>query len=214
MSFTWPHKFLRPTAAPQHVMASPVAHTAVDARAIGFGPLGKDGALYSVPFQAPLFVKTPPLQVTTPLTIDGDRLSHAILQVPADLASFFVDVEKALLDACIEHKQEWFRGALDDGEVVAGFRSFIPSPDSLKVRIDEDVSVFDQAKAPVPVEDVGAGTRARAVLRLEKITFGRTEFGALWTLAQLRKEGVPACLLDSDDEDDEDDEVIIDGEFM
>ena len=194
--------------------SAPIAHTHVDPRAIGFGALSRDGTRYSVPFDAPLFVKTPALELVTPLAVNGDAQPHAMLQVPDDLARFFGDVEKAVLSACFEHKQDWFGGRLDDDELLTGFRSFIQPSACIKIRVDEDVAVFDQAKLAVPITDVGPRTRARAVLRLDRITFGRTEFGVLWNLVQLRKEGVPPCLIDDDSEDDGDDEIIDDGEFM
>ena len=192
-----------------------VPHTDVDPGAIGFGALTKDDKRYSVTFDAPLLIKTPPLDVATPLTAEGDLMPYVKLEAPDDLARFFKDVEKAVMKACLEHRQDWFHGRLDDEELLAGFRSFLQPPAGIKVAVDQGVAVFDQAKVPVPVESVGPGTRARAVLSLDKITFGRTEFGALWTLVQLRKEGVPVCLIDDDDDiESDDDEITEDGEFM
>ena len=202
------------------VAVTPVAPAAVDPRAIGFGALSRDGTRYSVPFLTPLFVRTPALEVATPLEVNGETQPHAMLHVPDDLARFFSSVEKAVLDACIERKQEWFGGRrMEDDELIAGFRSFVQPPAGIKVKVDLDVAVFDKEKTATDAADVEPGTRARAVLHLDKITFGRTEFGVLWRLVQLRKEpSVPACLInDSDDDDDDatgDIDDIVDGEFM
>jgi hypothetical protein len=199
--------------------AHPVDYTTVDAAAIAFGEMKKDGVRYSVPFLAPLFIKTPPLEVATHLAIGDDALPYATLKVPEGLVAFFRGIESAVLRTCQERKSEWFRNEPDDDELVAGFRSFVVAPDSVKVRVDGEVfTAFDESKLPVPAADVGPGTRGRAVLRLQGISFGRTEFGALWTLVQFRKDGVPRCLIDDEDDvDDADgcgDDELLEDEFM
>lgn len=175
----------------------------------GYAPVEREGKLYVVRLAEKLTVQTPPMTLTSQLVdADGEALPFATFVAPAHLAAFLKKVEAAVLSACLQHKAEWFKKELDDDALRSGFKSFLRANGTFKVKVPEDCVVFDSAKAPIAPGDVPTGTQVRAVLELAKISFGKTEFGAMWRLVQARTVATPECLIDDTTDDAADDDDI------
>lgn len=182
-----------------------------------FAPLRKTGGIYVAELQAPLLVQTPPLQLVSPLDdADGEPLPTAHLKVPARFAQFAQGVEDAVLSASLANKEAWFRRPLGDEALRASLKRFAAA-DTLKVRLPRDILVFDAEGALVPRDSVAPESSVRCLLELSRVCFGRTEFGAMWSVAQAQvtppppppppaPPAPPRCMIDataaSDDEDE------------
>lgn len=190
-------------AVPQHYRAARVD--------LAFCPIEREGKLYVVKLKDRVVVQTPVMTLTTPLVDgDGDPLPFATLAAPGPFGAFVRRVEGLVLDACLANKADWFRKDLDDDALRAGFKSFLRPNGTLKVKVPEDAAVFDADKRPIAPGDLGAGTQVRAILELSRVSFGKTEFGAMWRLVQARAVATPQCLI----EDTQDDLDLDDVDFL
>lgn len=150
--------------------------------AASFGPIQKSGTAYAARLHRPLLVQTPPVTVLSALE---DDVAHVHLKVAprSRLGDFLERVEDRLLSTCLESKATWFPRTVDDDVLRASFKSFFRAG-ALKVRVPRDVLLFDEAGQLVGREAAAPGTSVRCLLELSRVTFGRTEFGAMWTLVQ------------------------------
>lgn len=177
------------------------AHVDIEDAIQGFLPLEKAGNVYVARLQRPVWVQTPPLTLASELDDDeGAPMPHAHLVLPTGVTKFARGVEAAILRACIDHKDEWFRRAVDDRALRAGFKEFCKADGHLKIRVPRDALVFDASGQLLPRGQVAPGSSLRCVLELSKVCFGRTEFGAMWTLLQAQTAPppppAPRCLID------------------
>ncbi len=192
----------KPKAAADHPQFYRAAEVAMD-----YLPIEREGKLYIVKLKDKLVVQTPVLTLTTPLVDDeGDPLPFATLAVPSQFGAFARRVEALVLEACVANKADWFRKDLDDDALRAGFKTFLRPNGTLKIKVPEDAAVFDADKRPIAPGDVTAGTQVRAIIELSRISFGKTEFGAMWRLVQARAVATPECLIEdvADDVDPDD----------
>ena len=171
-----------------------------------FLPAGDRVALLA----APLLVQTPTVMLASPVWEDDDAPPpHAHLALPPAFAAFAAEVEAAVLRAALANKQAWFRGPVDDRTVVAAFKQLCKASGHLKVALPGAVEVFDPSGEPLRAADLGVGDHVRCILRLDGIVFGRTEFGAMWTLVQAQTRPPappppppPRCLLSPEDDEE------------
>lgn len=184
---------------------TPVHFSAVDvADALReFSDLEKSGGVYVARLPTPLEVVTPPLTLLSPLLDeDGGEAGHALLKLSPEFEAFAEEVERRVLEACLANKDTWFRRRLDDDALRASFKQLCKGG-TLKVKLRPGAAVFDACGEPVAPGDVDAGARMKCLLELTKVCFGKTEFGAMWSLAQARLAPPPAsapkCLIGDDD---------------
>lgn len=186
--------------------ARPVLYTRADVeRALSsFEPLAKEGGVYVARLHEPLLIQTPPLTLVAPLDDDedGTPARHAHLALPPKFARFVQRVEATVLDAGLANKAAWFRRPLEDDALRASFKPFLKE-DILRVRLPRDVLVFDAGGQLVERSSVGPGTPVRCLLSMSTLCFGRTEFGAMWSLVQAQTlppppapPSPPRCLID------------------
>lgn len=169
-----------------------------------FQPLEKCGNVYVAKLARPLWVQTPPLTLVTPMEEGGEPQTHAVVRVPAAFARFARGMEERVLEVCVANKGTWFRRAVSDASLRTGFKSFCPAGDELKIRVPRDALVFDTDGRLVARAAAQPGTRVRCILELAKVCFGRTEFGAMWSLLQAQTLPAPPpppppprCLIDT-----------------
>lgn len=182
----------------------PQPYRRVDIDALTYGALAKDTSarLYVVPLEPPVVIQTTPIELLT--SLEDPSVPFVYIAPDDSLKRFFQESERAIADACIANKSQWFRVSkhLDDDTLRRGFKSFF-SDTGFKIKVPVDVACFDVAKKPIGREDVPAGTVVRAVLELSRVCFGRHEYGATWKLVQLQL--VPtACLIKDEAEPDDD----------
>jgi hypothetical protein len=149
-----------------------------------FNPvLERDGGVYVSTIDSPILIQTPSLTLETDLN-ESDNFINVRLK-SADVV-FFKEVEEALLKLALANKATWFREDIADETIVQSLRSFLQEEDrSLRVRVSDGVVAFDAAKNRVTLP-IPSATRVKAVLELARITFSKTQFGAVWNLKQVR----------------------------
>ena len=186
--------------APQ---VAPVSYARVDAATHlrDFDPLEKAGGVYVARLREPLLVQTPALALVSPLDDDdGSPLPHMHLKLPKNFLAFARRTEDAVLAACLDNKAAWFRRPMDDDALRASFKPFCKGG-ALKVKLPRDAPIFDEDGTVMDRDEVAVGTHVRCILELSRVCFGRTEFGAMWTLVQAQTCSVdrapaPRCLID------------------
>lgn len=190
----------------------PVFYRRADAEAClsAFQPLRREGATRVAALVQPLLIQTPTVTLASPLQHGDEQevTTHAHLALPSAFGQFVAEVEALALQAALTHKAEWFSTDVDDDTLVAAFRELLKPSGHLKVHLDPEVSVFDPEGGLLARTDVHPGQAIRCILRLDQITFGRTEFAAEWSLhqAQVRPAPAPAqraprCLISAEDDD-------------
>ena len=145
----------------------------------------------------PLVVHTPTLTLATPLAENDETADFANLRLKPCAATFFKDVENAVLALAIERKGTWFREDIPDEVITQSLRSFLNEEERvLRVRVSDEIAAYttDKAKVDLPPR----GTKVRAVLELSRITFSKTQFGAVWNLKQVRLAEESTYLFDED----------------
>lgn len=199
-----------PAPAAAAAPATAVPPSAVDLAGLAFGPLAREGRSYVARLAAPLLVVTPPCALASPLVLeDGSPAPFVWLRPPPAFAQFAAATEARLLQAALDNKVEWLRKDVPDEALARSFKSFLRAEDgALRVKL-ADVQAFDAGRAPVDLADV-RGPRVRAVLGLRQLTFGKTEFGGMWRLAQVLDVPDAPCLFQDDPDDDDVDSEIDD----
>lgn len=209
-----------PAAAPAAASPQYYKHVDLAAHLTAFLPLEKLGGSYVTRLATPLLVQTPVLALASPLDDhEGEPVPNAYLTLPKGFQQFAQDTEAAVLEACLANKAEWFRRPLEDDSLRASFKEFCKGQ-HLKIKVPRDALVFDSQGSLVEREGVAPGTSVRCLLELSKVCFGRTEFGAMWTLRQAQTAPAPPppprCMIDptADCEPEEDHAQPEDTEFL
>lgn len=167
-----------------------------------FLPVEKHGAAYAAPLASPLLVQTPPLTLASDLVEqDGSPAGHAYVLLPRPFARFAQETEERVADACVANKADWFRRRpVTDDALRAGFKEFCKASGHLKIKVPVDALVFDEEGGLLDRGAVGVGASVRALLQLDRVCFGRTEFGAMWSLVQAQvappAPPPPRCMID------------------
>lgn len=182
--------------------SAPKPYKSVKASSLSFGSITKDttARLFVVPLDPPLRIQTTPVVLTTP--INDPQVPFVYIQGDESLMTFFKTMEKSIEDTCIANKKEWFTLAkdLDDDVLRRGYKSFF-AQQGFKVKIAEDTPCFDDQKRPIGREDIEDNSTVRMILEMNRISFGRHEFGVAWRVVQLQL--VPMqCLINDDCPDD------------
>lgn len=153
--------------------------------------LVRDGGVYISTRETPLLVQTPALVFDADLTEDD-----TFVNIRPKNTTFFKEVENAVLALALVNKGSWFREDIADDLITNSLRSFVED-DTVRVRVSEGFVAFDVNKTRIPFP-VAAGVRVKAVLELERITFSKTQFGAVWNLKQVRLVEDSRYLFDED----------------
>lgn len=183
-----------------------------DASALSFGEVRKDGGKVTVPF-GPASIVTGVVALKGGLVdADGTVAPFAKLALGDADAAAFEAFEEALLAAAKEKREEWF-GSKDvsDEHVEGAFKRFFEKG-ALKARVTAKTFAFDSAGNAADVASFAGGDKAKALLSASVVRIGKNEFGAVWTLDQLRAAKKPvACLIADEPEsivDDEDSWIV------
>jgi len=162
-------------------------------------PPSKENIVYISHLQSPLRIQTPPVCVTFPTD------NFATLAFPTTrgkFRAFIKDVEEAIVTMAIENRHKWFHQETSEEDVRATHKSYLSDVDDgctseLRVRRPEGMTVYDSEGAPTELDTLGEGNggvqHAYAALELCRLTFGRSAWGAMWKIQQLRQ--LPRCLI-------------------
>ena len=139
--------------------------------------------------------------------VDGTVAPFAKLALGDADAAAFGAFEEALLAAAKEKREEWFGSSDATDEHVEGALKRFFEKGILKARVTVQTFAFDSAGNAADVASFACGDKAKALLTASVVRVGKTEFGAVWTLDQLRAAKKPvACLIADEPESIADDE--------
>jgi hypothetical protein len=164
------------------VVAKALKNVNVSQEIANFNPtLERDGGVYVSTRDTPILIQTPALTLETEL---GENEPFVNMCLKSKDVGFFKEVETALLDLAITNKSTWFREDISEDTITQSIRSFVQDR-TLRVRVSEGFVAFDASKTRLSLP-LAPGTRVKAVLELARITFSKTQFGAVWNLKQTR----------------------------
>jgi hypothetical protein len=115
----------------------------------------------------------------------------AVLKVPGKFANFVRKLEGSVLEATKSHRSEWFKEDIDDDTIEEGFKSFLDG-DVLRVKVDEDLASFDEHENLID-NDLEAPSGLRCILEASEISFGKSEFGVVFSMSQAQVAKPPKC---------------------
>lgn len=158
--------------------------------------LDREGNIYVSKLESPVLVHVPKASLVGGL--DRGSKWESLEFCDETLLAKFKEVEKAALDACVENKASWFNESVTAEDIAAGFKSFVDDEKkTVRVRVDpEGVECYDIGRHRL-VDGPAAGEIVAAVLSASKIAFGKSEFGIVWTLHQVKR--VRGCLIPDED---------------
>ncbi|AGE50142.1 hypothetical protein ATCVCanal1_316R [Acanthocystis turfacea Chlorella virus Canal-1] len=155
----------------------------IEASARDFSEMSKEKGMYAVKF-TPIYVQTPVL------VLEDYQRRSAILRLPQKFCDFVASVEKSVGEAAKENREKWFKAPLDDDDIAQGLKTFL-SGDTLTVKVDEDFALFDHTETCV--DDIKTPVKVRCILKTSEISFGKSEFGTIFTLKQAQLAKTPKC---------------------
>ena len=159
---------------------------------IQFESMRKVGTVYFVPFSKPVRVQTPVLKL-----VEFD--SSAAFKVPRAFAAFVANFEEHLFRAAVANKKLWFKKDLSEESLRASFKTFLAGC-TFRAKVGDDVAAFDDEGDHMDPAEIRLPTGVRCILELDGICFGRTEFGGMWSISQLRATEARKCLIDPRDQ--------------
>lgn len=177
------------------VVAKALKNVILEHDLTAFNPvLQRDGGVYVSSLETPLVIQTPTIALASDLSEDA---SFAALKMKSSVLTFFKTVEDTLIQHAIANKASWFREDIGDETIVQSFKSFLSEDDRmLRVRVAEACTAYDTEKNKIALPQ--AGTKIKAVLELSRLTFSKTQFGAVWNLKQLRLAEEPKYLFEEE----------------
>ena len=168
---------------------------AFSADTINIGEINKSSKTFVAPIEPVIRIQTPQVSVISSLVDEhGAALPCAHIKLPAPFLAKMQDVETRVLNHCIAHKSDWLKRDVEDEFVRHSFKSFVKDS-ALKVLIPEECLFFDFERKECDRENM---TNARAILELNRVIFGKTEFGAMWRVVQLQSIKETVCLIVDD----------------
>jgi hypothetical protein len=175
-----------------------------DASQVAFGEVVVRDGRVTVPLTTSVHVVTDVAELVNHLSDAEGAVSAFVtikLKNPTD-AAFFDAFESRVVEAAKENRVAWFAGEPDDEKIEASLKSF-SKDGAVKVRVQKNVEAFAADGSQTDVRDVFAGDSARFLLVVKEIKIGKVEFGAMWTLEQLRVAKKTKCLIEDDVSDGE-----------
>lgn len=176
-------------------------YLSVDLTALDVGPSAKEHKVYVAPLDPPLAVQTPPVTLASSLE---DGQTFALLETSGAFLAFVRAAEAAVLDRVVEKRAELLRRDVDPDSLRANFKSFVTDAGVLRVKVADDLAVYDASQQVVGREEAAEGARVRCVLELARVCFGRAEFGAVWRLTQVQRVAASPCLITPEPEQPDD----------
>lgn len=155
---------------------------------IQFESMRKVGTVYFVPFSKPVRVQTPVLKLV-------EFESSAAFKVPRSFAAFVANFEEHLFRAAVANKKLWFKKDLSEEALRSSFKTFL-SGCTFRAKVGDDVAAFDDEGDHMDPAEIRPPIGVRCILELDGICFGRTEFGGMWSISQLRATEARKCLID------------------
>jgi hypothetical protein len=183
-----------------------------DASSIQFGSVNAAGGKITVPFDKVRIVTGTVVLKNALVDADGSVAPFAKLAFESDAdADAFGSFEEALIAAAKERREEWF-GSVDvsDEHIEGSFKRFF-SDGILKARVTSQTFAFDSAGNSKDIAAFSSGEKAKVLISASVVRIGKSEFGAVWTVEQIRESKKLVCLIADEEEsivDDEDSWVV------
>jgi hypothetical protein len=155
----------------------------IEAAAKDFSEMTKENGMYTVKF-APIYIQTPVV------ILEEHQWRSAVLRLPQKFCDFVESIEKSIEEAAKENRGKWFKAPLEDEDISQGLKTFL-SGNTLKVKVGEDFVLFDHAETCV--DDIQTPVKVRCILKTSEISFGKSEFGTIFTLKQAQLAKTPKC---------------------
>lgn len=155
---------------------------------IKFESMRKVGTVYFVPFSKPVRVQTPVLKL-----VEFD--ASAAFKVPRSFAAFVANFEEHLLQAASANRKLWFKKDLSEETLRTSFKTFLTGC-TFRAKVGDDFAAFDDEGDHMDPAEIRPPAGVRCILELDGMCFGRTEFGGMWSVSQLRATEPRKCLID------------------
>lgn len=181
-----------------------------DASSVSFASVQTDGGKVTVPFDTVRIVTGTVVLKNGLVDGDGSAAPFAKLALGSD-AEAFAAFEENLLAVAKERRGEWF-GSDDvtDEHIEGSFKRFF-ADGVLKARVTQRTLAFDSAGNSTDIGAFSSGTKAKVLLSAGVVRIGKSEFGAVWAVEQIRESKRFVCLIEDEEEtiaDDEDSWIV------
>ncbi len=179
-----------------------------DVQKIRFRDVQKDDKLYSVRFEDVVRVQTPVVTCMESITnAKGNVLPYLFIQPDKELATLLRNFDNFILDQAFEHRDTWFKDRPSRRELEDGFKRYLKEDNTFRLKIGEDLEVFDANKQPVKPDDLRGGDKVKLVMEVTRVSIGKSSYGTIWKCLQILRAKTKQCMIEDDDDvvDDDDD---------
>jgi hypothetical protein len=184
--------------------------THFDASSVSFKDVQTEGGKIAVPFDTVRIVTGTVVLKNSLVEVDGSAAPFAKLALGSD-AEAFAAFEENLLSVAKERRDEWFGfGGVNDEHIEGSFKRFF-ADGILKARVTQRTLAFDSAGHSTDIATFSGGAKAKVLLSSNVVRIGKSEFGAVWSVEQIREAKKLVCLIEDEEEtiaDDEDSWIV------
>ena len=183
-----------------------------ESSSVQFGEVSANGGKVAVPF-GPIRIVTGTVVLKNAL-VDAENATVPFAKLAFESAAdagAFGSFEEALLVAAKENRAEWFGSSDVTDEHIDGSLKRFFDEGVLKARVASKTLAFDSAGNSTDVATFSSGDKAKVLMSADVVRIGKSEFGAVWTVEQIRESKKLVCLIADEEEsigDDEDSWIV------
>lgn len=166
----------------------PEKFTAVDVDSLTLGELVQDGKLFATDLQPALHFVSSTLRA-----LDTPQDNSLFVEVKPELLDFIKAVEDKVKTLTAEGREQLFPNKnVSVDSIHARYKSYVTTDSYLKLRMTGETRVFNLDNEKIEQDQILPSSRLRAVISASQVLFGRTEFGLVWIVSQVKLLPTPA----------------------
>ena len=176
-----------------------------------FEDVHREGNMYTSRLKNKLTIQSPVVVCKEKITNSSDEvLPYLYITPDPALQQWLTAFDEYIVSQAHEHRETWFRKHTTDSDIQQTFKPYLRDG-VFRLRMTEDVEIFDTSRTLVNPADLKAGTKVKVIMELGRISFGRTEWGCVWRASQIMVQNTRGCLFSEDVNEDQDD---VDDDFL
>jgi len=156
-----------------------------------FGVPKKNTNHYSIHVSAPgterIMIQSPKMELRENVNLMSDSYADMVCK-DTDFLNALKAVDQHMMDVIKSKRDEWFPDKnIDDTFVEVGQVPSVMMKNTVRLRVNKNVEVFETTKQKSDTVTIGQGTPVKCIMHLTGIWFTATRWGLTWNLVQLKQ---------------------------